>query len=311
MSEIQLVFLLGAQTGNPTFLVPEPETGGKVPAVGPPLPIVARCKMQQSIIAQCEQRRCQKRIQRLVIQSIGEERQHARDQLHLVGTGKRRSACNQAFEPRIAQRLGIHVDIRHGAQEDHHIPGLFACLAQVAELRGYTFGAGFSAGAHARTARHALIERHRDTRAIGEHRVVMLVHLPLGRERKEVLPEHLILREHAIYQRKDIGMAAEVVGQAHELQIGAALLQHGMETEEHVDIGAAETVDALLGIAHRAHVRIAVFGQGPYQGNLQLVGILELVHHDHLEPAEVPLRYGRVPHQRLVGKAQQVDVVQR
>ena len=79
---------------------------------------------------------------------------------------------------------------------------------------------------------------------------------------------------------------------------------------EHLDLGAAEAIDRLLCIAHGAQRALPRTRQVADQIDLHLVGILELVDHDHLKAALVCHSDGRVIAQGLVGHAQQVVVVE-
>ncbi len=127
---------------------------------------------------------------------------------------------------------------------------------------------------------------------------------------QELVAEDLGLAEDGIHQRQDVAVAAEVVGQLGELRLGREGSQPVAVLEEHVHIGAAEPVDALLRVAHRAHVGEARLRQGGDNGDLQLVGILELVDHDDLEPLAVALGQLRVGGKRVQAPAQQIALIE-
>ena len=74
----------------------------------------------------------------------------------------------------------------------------------------------------------------------------------------------------------------------------------------HVHIGPLEPIDGLLGIAHRAKVGEAGAAQQPDEVYLQLVGVLELVHHDQLEPLLQLLPQERPVAQGPIGKTEDV-----
>ena len=81
-------------------------------------------------------------------------------------------------------------------------------------------------------------------------------------------------------------------------------------TTEYLDLGAAEAIDRLLCIAHGAQRALARARQIADQVDLHLVGILELVDHDHLKAALICRSNGRMIAQRLVGHTQQVIVIE-
>ena len=119
-------------------------------------------------------------------------------------------------------------------------------------------------------------------------------------------------------------MAAEVAHELDELaggDIGSSAsdgrrlgrprgVHFALLAAEDLDLGAAETIDRLLCIAHGTQRTLARAGQVTDQVDLHLVGILKLIDHDHLKAALVCLSDGRVIAQGLVGHAQQVVVVE-
>ena len=88
-------------------------------------------------------------------------------------------------------------------------------------------------------------------------------------------------------------------------------LPHPLATAiEDVDVGAAEAVDGLLRVADGRQVTGALAREELDQGELRLVGVLELVDHDELKaPRVVPTHDRAVPHGR-VGLFDQVVVVE-
>ena len=80
---------------------------------------------------------------------------------------------------------------------------------------------------------------------------------------------------------------------------------------EDLDLGATETINRLLRIAHGTQRTLTRAGQVTDQVNLYLVGILELIDHDHLKAALIGCSNSRVVAQRLVRHAQQVVVIER
>ena len=116
-------------------------------------------------------------------------------------------------------------------------------------------------------------------------------------------------------------MAAEVADKLDELagggigrgdRLGRRRRTHlALLATEHLDLGTAEAVDRLLRIAHGAQRALPLARQIANQIDLHLVGILELIDHDHLKAALVGSSNRRVVAQRLVCHAQQIVIVER
>ena len=116
-------------------------------------------------------------------------------------------------------------------------------------------------------------------------------------------------------------MAAEVAHEFDELaggsigrgdRLGRRRRTHlALLAAKHLDLGTTEAIDRLLRIAHRAQRALARTRQIANQIDLHLVGILELVDHDHLKAALIGSSNSRVVAQRLVRHAQQVIVIER
>ena len=106
-------------------------------------------------------------------------------------------------------------------------------------------------------------------------------------------------------------MAAEVAHEFNELasrgvghgsRLGRDRRAHlALLATEHLDLGATEAIDGLLRIAHGAQRALPRTRQVADQIDLHLVGILELIDHDHLKAALVRSTDGRVIAQGLVG----------
>ena len=79
----------------------------------------------------------------------------------------------------------------------------------------------------------------------------------------------------------------------------------------HRHVRAAEPVDALLRVADGAHAREAFPGHALDHVHLQLIGVLELVHHHQLEAVGVRRLNGRMIAKRAGREGQQVVVVQQ
>ena len=112
-------------------------------------------------------------------------------------------------------------------------------------------------------------------------------------------------------------MAAKIAYELHVLGAGCRALAPGARGQlallasEDLDLGAAEPIDRLLGIAHRAERTAALAREERDEVDLLLVGILELVDHHHLEPAGVLRADALVVAQGLVGEPQQITVVEQ
>ena len=115
-------------------------------------------------------------------------------------------------------------------------------------------------------------------------------------------------------------MAAEVAHELNELasrgvgrgsRLGRGRRAHlALLATEHLDLRPAEAVDRLLCIAYGTQRALPRTRQVTDQVDLHLIGILELIDHDHLKATLVCRSDGRVIAQGLVGHAQQIVVVE-
>lgn len=80
---------------------------------------------------------------------------------------------------------------------------------------------------------------------------------------------------------------------------------------EYLDLGATEAVDRLLRIAYGAQRALPRARQVTNQIDLHLIGVLELIDHDHLKATIIGRSDGGIIAQRLVRHAQQVVVIKR
>ena len=161
-------------------------------------------------------------------------------------------------------------------------------------------------------ARVVLEDAHGDAgRAVGaKHRIDGRVHRAGRLQMQELITEHLGLAENGIHERQDVAVTAEVVGQRGKLRVGREVPQPVAVLEEHVHVGAAEPVDALLRVAHRAHVGEARLRQSADDGDLQLVGILELIDHDDPEALAVARRELGVLGEGVQAPTQQISLIE-
>ena len=124
----------------------------------------------------------------------------------------------------------------------------------------------------------------------------------------------------ARYVTQHLVVAAEVAHEFDELACGGigrgSRIERRRRTHlallatEYLDLGATEAVDRLLCIAHGAQRALPRARQIANQIDLHLIGILELIDHDHLKAALVRSSNSRVVAQRLVRHAQQVIIVE-
>ena len=115
-------------------------------------------------------------------------------------------------------------------------------------------------------------------------------------------------------------MAAEVAHELDELAgrgigcdggLGRSRGAHlALLATEHLDLCPTKAIDGLLRIAHGAQRALPRTRQVTDQIDLHLVGILELVDHDHLKASLIGRSNGRVVAQRLVCHAEQVVIIE-
>ena len=152
--------------------------------------------------------------------------------------------------------------------------------------------------------------QHIDTARASQERVLHLRFDARRGKRHERFAEYLALLKNAIDEAQNVGMAAEVVGQhnGHARVVFAHVLHMAVV---YRDVGAAEAIDALLGIAHRAQTLAARARHSAHHIDLQLIGVLEFVDHNELEFIGKRLANALVFLQRTRGQNEQVVVVER
>ena len=133
----------------------------------------------------------------------------------------------------------------------------------------------------------------------------------MGRERHERVPEHVGLLEHAVHERQHVGVAAEILAQFHVARAHRVGAHDALVLLVHAHVGAAEAVDGLLRVAHRAQMREARAGQTRDHVDLHLARVLELVHHHELEAPLVAPRDVGMPFKGLERAREQIVVVER
>ena len=250
----------------------------------------------------------EKRRRRLGIgDDLGQSLHHA----HLGRARKNRAARNNARETGFAQRGGVGVGVRHAAQQHHHVARGVARFAQLGEtfrnaarLKSHHIRFIDSACTRVRGAQHI------DAARANQERVLHLRLDARRGKRHKRFAEYLALLKNAIDEAQDVSMAAEVVGQhdGHARVVFAHVLHMAVV---HRNVGAAEAIDALLGIAHRAQTLAARARHSAHHVDLQLVGVLEFVDHNELEFIGKRLANALVFLQRTRGQNEQVVVVER
>ena len=250
----------------------------------------------------------EKRRRRLGIgDDLGQSLHHA----HLGRARENRSARNNARETGFAQGSGVGVGVRHAAQQHHHVARGVARFAQLGEtfrnaarLKGHHVRFIDSACTGVRGAQHI------DAARASQERVLHLRLDARRGKRHKRFAEYLALLKNAIDEAQDVSMAAEVVGQhdGHARVVFAHVLHMAVV---HRNVRAAEAIDALLGIAHRAQTLAARARHSAHHVDLQLVGVLEFVDHNELEFIGKRLANALIFPQRTRGQNEQVVVVER
>src|SRR6202035_2685475 len=98
-------------------------------------------------------------------------------------------------------------------------------------------------------------------------------------------PFSQLVGERAVDDLEDLSPGAEVRPQGDPRAIGVQSLRAGLE---QLDVGVAEAVDRLLGVADGEKV---VSGEQLDELELDRVGVLELIDHDPLKARAQPLAY--------------------
>ena len=228
--------------------------------------------------------------------------------------GKDRAARDDAVEPLVAEGLCVDVCVGHAAQQQHHAALGLAGIGKRAESLRDCTGLGLCALLRAAAGNKEGLA----TRGICHQRVLAAV--ARLKIQKALHQAAVIAVEDACHVTQYLVVTAEV---AHELdELAGGDIQRGnrlgrrrrshfaLLATEDLDLGAAETIDRLLCIAHGTQRALPRTLQVADQIDLHLVGILELVDHDHLKAALVCRSDGRVIAQSLVGHTQQVVVVE-
>ena len=228
--------------------------------------------------------------------------------------GKDRAARDDAVEPLVAEGLRIDIGVGHATQQqDHAALGLFF-IGKRAETLGNRTSFRLRSLLRAATGN----EDRLAARSLCLELVLAIVtrlkiQEPLHQTTSIAVKDARHIAQHLI-------VAAEVAHELDELaggdigdgsRLGRSRGAHlALLATEYLDLGATEAVDRLLRIAHGAQRALPRARQIANQIDLHLVGILELVNHDHLKAALVGGSDGGIIAQRLVCHAQQIVIVE-
>lgn len=235
--------------------------------------------------------------------------------LHLGCLGKDRAACDHAVEPLVAEGLRIDIGVGHAAQQqDHAALGLARFNECLESLRNRT---SFRLRSLLRTATGN--ENRLAARCLRLELVLAFVarfkiqeplHQTTGVAVKDArhIAQHLVVAAEVAYKLDEL--AGGGIGRGDRL--GRRRRTHlALLATEYLDLGTTEAVDRLLRIAYGAQCALPRARQVTDQIDLHLVGILELIDHDHLKATLIGRSDGGIIAQRLVRHAQQVVVIKR
>ena len=239
---------------------------------------------------------------------IGECADQGTHRLHLGCLGKDRAACDHAVEPLVAEGLRIDIGVGHAAQQqDHAALGLARFNECLESLRNRTSfrlrsllrtATGNEDRLAARCLRLELVLAF-----VARFKIQEPLHQTTGVAVKDArhIAQHLVVAAEVAYKLDKL--AGGGIGRGDRL--GRRRRTHlALLATEHLDLGTTEAVDRLLCIAHGTQRTLTRAGQVTDQVDLHLVGILELVDHDHLKAALIGRSNSRVVAQRLVRHTQ-------
>ena len=246
---------------------------------------------------------------------IGECADQGTHRLHLGCLGKDRAACDHAVEPLVAEGLRIDIGVGHAAQQqDHAALGLARfneCLESLRNRTSFRLRSllGAAAGNEQRLAARCL-RLELVLAFVARFKIQEPLHQTTGVAVKDArhIAQHLIVAAEVAYKLDEL--AGGGIGRGDRL--GRRRRAHlELLATEHLDLGTTEAVDRLLRIAYGAQCALPHTRQVTDQIDLHLVGILELIDHDHLKATLIGRSDGGIIAQRLVRHAQQVVVIKR
>ena len=191
--------------------------------------------------------------------------------------------------------MGIDIGIGHAAQQQHHIALRLPRLDERMESLGNCTGLGLrallrtAAGNEQRLPTRrlclelvfALIARLKIQKSLHEATVVTI-------KDASHVAQHLVVTAEVAHEFDELAGGGIGGGRSVGRCLDRARGTHlALLTAEDLDLGATEAIDRLLCIAHGAQRALARARQIANQVDLHLVGILELVDHDHLKAALV------------------------
>ena len=288
-----------------------------IPARGLPCLAIELGRQRQELLgAERKHRRGEQRHKALRrIGRIGERTNQGAHRLHLGCLGKDRAARYDAVEPLIAEGLGVDVGVGHAAQQQHHAALGLARFDERLEPLGNRASFRLRSLLRAATGN----EQRLAARSLCLELVLAIVtrlkiQEPLHQTTGIAVKDARHIAQHLV-------VAAEVADKLDELagggigdgsRLGRSRGAHlALLATKHLNLGATEAIDRLLRIAHGAQRALPRARQVTDQIDLHLVGILELIDHDHLKAALIGCSDGGIIVQRLVRHAQQIVIVER
>ncbi len=227
--------------------------------------------------------------------------QRAHD-LDLVQAREGRAARDHALDAALAQGVNVGRGLARAAKEKGHVVGVLARGGVGGQTVGHLVGhdgapVGGRGGA-----------RHLDVNAGQVTGLITVNSRRVGQEGHEAGKDARAAAQPAkdgVHKREDVGVAAVVDVQAHVV-VG---VHRGAATLKDAHVGAAKTIDRLLGVAHGAQA-LALAAQQTHQLDLALVGVLELVDHHQAKLLAVESGQVVVGLKRSQAQTDQVVVVQ-
>ena len=281
-----------------------------VAARGLPRLVVQLGRQRQELLtAERKHRRGQQRHKTLRrIGRVSKRAHQGTHRLDLGSLGKDRAARDDAVEPLVAEGLRIDIGVGHAAQQqDHAALGLARfneCLESLRNRTSFRLRSllGAAAGNEDRlAARRLCLELV--LAIVTRLKIQEPLHQTTGIAVKDArhIAQHLVVAAEVAHEFDEL--AGGGIGRGDRL--GRRRRTHlALLATEHLDLGTTEAVDRLLRIAYGAQCALPRARQVTDQIDLHLVGILELVDHDHLKAALIGRSNSRIVAQCLVRHTQ-------
>ena len=282
----------------------------------PRLAIELGRQRQELLGAERKHRRGEQRHKALRrIDRIGECTNQGAHRLHLGCLGKDRAARDDAVEPLVAEGLCVDVGIGHAPQQQHHIALGLPRFDERLETLGNRTSFRLRSLLRAATGNEDRLAARRlclelVLAFVARFKIQEPLHQTTGVAVKDArhIAQHLVVTAEVAYKLNELAGGGIGCDSCLGRSRGAHL---ALLATEHLNLGATEAVDRLLRIAHGAQRALPRARQVTDQIDLHLIGILELIDHDHLKAALVGGSDGRIIAQRLVCHAQQIVIVER